>query len=56
MQAVDERPALLELQAWPEVIPHLTTARTAEDRYRIVGNAVPPPLARAVLARLRGAA
>lgn len=44
------------LQAWPEVIPHLTTARTAEDRYRIVGNAVPPPLARAVLARLRGAA
>ena len=40
------------LQAWPEVIPHLATARTAEDRYRIVGNAVPPPLARAVLARL----
>lgn len=43
------------LQAWPEVVPHLAGLR-AEDAYRIVGNAVPPPLATAVCAALWGAA
>lgn len=35
------------LQGWPEVIPHLE-GLTKTAAYRIVGNAVPPPLAAAV--------
>jgi site-specific DNA-cytosine methylase len=45
-RATPEECALL--QAWPEVIPALTAASTVEARYRVVGNAVPPPLAAAV--------
>lgn len=40
------------LQGWPEVVPHLALAPRVEDRYRIVGNAVPPALAEAVMRAL----
>jgi site-specific DNA-cytosine methylase len=40
------------LQAWPDVIPALAAARTVSARYRIVGNAVPPPFACALISSL----
>lgn len=36
------------LQGWPEVIPALAGCRTKTAAYRIVGNAVPPPVSEAL--------
>lgn len=41
------------LQAWPEVVPHLPAAVTRVEQYRVVGNAVPPPLAMALCLAVR---